>query len=40
MTEDQFQYVEKTIRWTVIAGLWSLVVLASLGIYRLADLVF
>ena len=40
MTEDQFKYVEKTIKWTVIFGLWSLVGLAVLGISRLISLVF
>lgn len=40
MTEDQFEYVEKAVKWTVITGLWSLVMLALLGAYALADLVF
>ncbi len=40
MTENEFRYVEKAVKYTMITGLWSLVGLAVTGAYHLATLVF
>ena len=39
MNEKQFGYIEKTIKFAVVTGLWSLLLLAVLGAIALADLV-
>lgn len=40
VTDREFRYIERTVKWTVITGLWALVGLALLGIGSLVRLAF